>query len=129
MKNTTKLLHLKCHQNYIGIFLTSTAHSRLLYIINQNHFNKKSIYLSLKKSGCLGYKYYITLLKRMNNSILFYNEQIDVYIEQKNILLIDGIIIDYEVQPFHNKFKYYNKNIQHICGCGESFNIKNIQEK
>ncbi|QJC30954.1 iron-sulfur cluster assembly accessory protein [Enterobacteriaceae endosymbiont of Macroplea appendiculata] len=128
MKNTAKLLHLKCHQNYIGIFLTSTAYTRLLKI-NENNIDKKFIYLSLKKSGCLGHKYYITLFKKINNSILFFNKQIDIYIEQKNIFLIDGIIIDYEVQPFHNKFKYYNKNIQHVCGCGESFNIKNIQEK
>ncbi|QJC30537.1 iron-sulfur cluster assembly accessory protein [Enterobacteriaceae endosymbiont of Neohaemonia nigricornis] len=128
MHTNNTLVHLECNQNnYQGLFLTNNAKIALIKIINKT-LNKQNIILNIKKSGCLGYKYYIKLSHITDKYIMFKNNNIDLYIQKKNILFIDGTIIDYQIKEFSKKFIFYNKNIQNFCGCGESFNIKYSKE-
>ncbi|QJC34234.1 iron-sulfur cluster assembly accessory protein [Enterobacteriaceae endosymbiont of Donacia cinerea] len=118
-----KLIHLKCHKNnYKGLYLTKNAFLQINKIIQK--YNDKRIKLFLKKSGCFGFKYKILLVKiKFNNEILFRKENTSIIIDNKDIIFIDGTIIDFIKNKFNESFEFYNNKIKKFCGCKKSFNI------
>ncbi|QJC36639.1 iron-sulfur cluster assembly accessory protein [Enterobacteriaceae endosymbiont of Donacia simplex] len=118
-----KLLHLKCHtSNYKGLYITKNAFLQINKIIQK--YKNKGIKLFLKKSGCFGFKYKILLVKKkLDNEILFKKENIYIFVNNKDIIFIDGTIIDFIKNDFNQSFEFYNNKIKQFCGCKKSFNI------
>ncbi|WP_168821262.1 HesB/IscA family protein [Enterobacteriaceae endosymbiont of Donacia sparganii] len=116
------LIHLKCKQNnYKGLYITKNAFLQINKIIKK--YDKK-IKLFLKKSGCFGFKYKILLIKKiLDNEILFKKEKIYIFVNNKDIIFIDGTIIDFTKNNFLQSFQFYNNKIKQFCGCKKSFNI------
>ncbi|QJC37453.1 iron-sulfur cluster assembly accessory protein [Enterobacteriaceae endosymbiont of Donacia thalassina] len=117
------LIHFKCIKNiYKGLYLTKNAFLQINKIIKK--YNSKGITLFLKKSGCFGFKYKFLLVKEIpNNDILFKKKNIYIFINNKNIIFIDGTVIDFTKNNFSQSFEFYNKKIKQFCGCKKSFNI------
>ncbi|WP_168868132.1 HesB/IscA family protein [Enterobacteriaceae endosymbiont of Donacia vulgaris] len=119
----TKLLHLKSHKsNYKGLYVTKNAFLQINKIIQK--YNDKRIKLCLKKSGCFGFKYKIVLIKKIfNNEIIFKKKNIYIFVDNKDIIFIDGTVIDFIQNNFNQSFEFYNSKIKNFCGCKKSFNI------
>ncbi|QJC38264.1 iron-sulfur cluster assembly accessory protein [Enterobacteriaceae endosymbiont of Donacia marginata] len=117
------LVHFKCDIDfYEGLYITENAFLQINKIIKK--YNDKGIKLFLKKSGCFGFKYKIFLVKDIpSNEILFKKNNIYIFVNKKDIIFIDGTIIDFKKNNFSQSFEFYNKKIKQFCGCKKSFNI------
>ncbi|QJC33415.1 HesB/IscA family protein [Enterobacteriaceae endosymbiont of Donacia clavipes] len=119
------LIHFICKKkyNYKGLYLTKSAFLQINKIIKKNK-NYKGIKIFLKKSGCFGFKYKIKLIKEFfNNEIYFKKKNIFIYLNNKDLFFIDGTIIDFTKNNFHESFQFINNKIKKFCGCKKSFNI------
>ncbi|QJC37865.1 iron-sulfur cluster assembly accessory protein [Enterobacteriaceae endosymbiont of Donacia bicoloricornis] len=117
------LIHFKCDKNnYKGLYITKNAFLQIKRIIEK--YDNKGIKLFLKKSGCFGFKYKFFLVKNiLKNEILFKKKNIYIFINNKDIIFIDGTIIDFTKNNFSQSFEFYNKKIKQFCGCKKSFNF------
>ncbi|AAM67683.1 iron-sulfur cluster assembly accessory protein [Buchnera aphidicola] len=111
-----------------GIKITEQAIEQILFLINKNPKNK-GIRIGTKKSGCAGFRYTMELVKNNTiekenkNDIVFYYNNILVYISLKEAPFLNGIKIDFVKDSINEVFKYCNPRIKTFCGCGESFSI------
>ncbi|MFT5575090.1 MAG: iron-sulfur cluster assembly accessory protein [Bermanella sp.] len=98
----------------------------------QAHFRKQldgrdsgAIRLSVKESGCTGYKYVIDIVGQGES------EDVEIALENGVRLLVStqamgmvrGTQIDYAKEGLNRTLKFINPNVADECGCGESFSI------
>ncbi|CAL4318931.1 iron-sulfur cluster assembly accessory protein [Buchnera aphidicola] len=111
-----------------GISLTQTAYKKIKNLIKK-HQNIKGIQINIKKSGCAGFRYYLSLIYletqiNKKNFYIYQNQDAKIYIKNENMKLIDGTKIDFvESDGINMSFKFNNPQAKESCGCGESFNI------
>ena len=48
---------------------------------------------------------------------------IDVFVDPKSMVYIDGTEMDYVKKGLTEGFEFKNPNVQGECGCGESFTV------
>ncbi|QCI17532.1 iron-sulfur cluster assembly accessory protein [Buchnera aphidicola (Acyrthosiphon lactucae)] len=114
---------------YKNITITEDAMKQILFLINLNTDNI-GIRLSIKKSGCAGFRYTMNLVKssefkkeKNEKEISFFYKNILVYIFSKDIPFLEGVKIDFITSNINKIFKFYNAKLDKFCGCGESFSI------
>ncbi|QJC32204.1 iron-sulfur cluster assembly accessory protein [Enterobacteriaceae endosymbiont of Donacia versicolorea] len=120
-----KLIHFICDKkyNYKGLYVTKSAFLQINQIMKKNK-DHKGIKIFLKKSGCLGFKYKVILIKKLfNYEIYFKKKNIFIYLDNKDLCFLDGTIIDFIKNNFHESFQFTNNKIKQFCGCKKSFNI------
>lgn len=104
----------------------------------EQHFQRQleksgnlAIRLSLKESGCTGFKYVIDevaqdqiaehqqsdIAKQLANGV-------NLYIATANIGSLRGLRIDYVQQGLNKNLVMENPNVKDACGCGESFSFE-----
>ena len=84
-------------------------------------------HLSVKKTGCNGYMYVPGLLDAPTENDICIEDiaPFPVYIAAASVELVRGTVIDFEVKSFGmQQLTFDNPNAEGLCGCGESFNIK-----
>ncbi|MCW5197314.1 iron-sulfur cluster assembly accessory protein [Buchnera aphidicola] len=117
-----------------GITITDKAKKQIQYLIKKNK-HVQSIQINIKKSGCAGFRYYLSLIsdtkKIFTKKYYIYNKyNIIIQIPIKYMHIIDGTTIDFIKEDGINmKFKFNNPHVQQFCGCGESFNINTNNQK
>jgi iron-sulfur cluster assembly protein len=107
------------------IFLSPAAIERLLKVAQLTE-QAICMRLSLKKSGCSGYRYDFQALTAIptNDYQLPLNEHITLAIDREAYPLFKGLQVDYIKQGMQSKFSFENPNESGHCGCGESFSVK-----
>ncbi|ACL29942.1 iron-sulfur cluster assembly accessory protein [Buchnera aphidicola] len=127
-KNEVKTYLLK-KNTFQNISITKDAIEQILFLINVNSDNI-GIRLSIKKSGCAGFRYSMKLLKaselkkeKDEKEVSFFYQNILIYIYSKDIPFLEGIRIDFVKNNINKIFKFYNTKLEKFCGCGESFSI------
>ena len=55
--------------------------------------------------------------------VKFESRGINVFIDPKSLVYIDGTEMDYVKQGLNEGFEFKNPNAQAECGCGESFTV------
>ena len=86
------------------------------------------MYVSLKKSGCSGYKYYTKIVSKseVSNVIEISKKDIDIYIDILWSSVFNNITIILEESSLKQKqLIFKNPNIDNECGCRESFTVHN----
>ena len=96
------------------------------------HFRKQveshgvsAIRISLKESGCTGYKYVIDEVdapQKEDIEITLKNGT-NVYVDAQHLAGIRGTVIDYVKEGLNRNLVLNNPNVKNECGCGESFNF------
>ncbi|ANZ22355.1 hypothetical protein ATN01_00600 [Buchnera aphidicola (Diuraphis noxia)] len=112
-----------------GISITKNAIKQILFLI-ESHSDNKGIRLSIKKSGCAGFRYTMTLIKKSESKkeknkkeITFFYQNIFICVYSNEMSLLEGIEIDFVKNNINKIFKFTNPKIERFCGCGESFSI------
>ncbi len=86
---------------------------------------KSAIRLSLKESGCTGFKYVLEevnapgpddVIKRLPNGVT-------LYIDSHSVSPLRGLEIDFQQQGLNRSLVMNNPNVKDACGCGESFSF------
>ena len=112
-----------------NISITKDALKQILFLINLSSDNI-GVRISIKKSGCAGFRYTMKLVKSSDfnkekdkKEISFLYEGILIYMSSKDIPFLEGIKIDFVKNKINKIFKFYNAKLEKFCGCGESFAI------
>lgn len=106
------------------ITLTKTAAQQILFLINQNP-NNKGIRLSIKKSGCAGFRYFMKLVQnKKKEDIEFFQHGATIFISINLLKFLEGVKIDFINNGLNKVFNFHHPKIKNYCGCGESFEIQ-----
>ncbi|PKM12706.1 MAG: iron-sulfur cluster assembly protein IscA [Gammaproteobacteria bacterium HGW-Gammaproteobacteria-3] len=80
--------------------------------------------LGVKKSGCSGFAYSIDYADDITaTDKVFEQHGVKVITTAADLVVIDGIELDYCREGINEAFKFNNPNVTATCGCGESFAV------
>jgi iron-sulfur cluster assembly protein len=84
------------------------------------------ISVGVKTTGCSGLAYvleYIDTPHITRDWIKFESHGVTVWVNGKDLVFVDGTIIDWKRQGLNEGFDFINPKERDRCGCGESFRI------
>ena len=121
------------------LIVTNNARSKLNKIIKNS--NNNTFMLSAKSGGCGGFNYMFNMITDdkfkhilKKEPIFKNNNDVNIIIDPKSEFLLLGTKIDYinknlDKGVFEGKFVFIpDERVAHSCGCGNSFNYKEIIE-
>ena len=80
--------------------------------------------LGVRGGGCSGFSYVIEFAdKPATRDHVFDFDGLQVVVDPKSLVFLNGTTLDYEVQLMKHGFKFVNPNETAGCGCGESFGV------
>ena len=83
--------------------------------------------LSVKQTGCSGYMYVPEIVDhpKKETDIELHIDRLLIYLDAESLPLFTGTEIDYVKKGLGvYQLEYHNPNADSLCGCGESFNLK-----
>ena len=82
------------------------------------------IRLAVKTTGWSGLMYVLEPVDTpLEEDLKFETQGIEVFVDPKSLIYIDGTEMDYVKQGLNEGFEFKNPNVQAECGCGESFTV------
>jgi len=90
----------------------------------------EALVLAVTESGCNGYMYeldyvYPEATSAVANARSFrFDEDVRVEVAEDHWPLVRGTEIDFVVEGLNSALKFNNPNADAMCGCGESFSIR-----
>lgn len=116
-------------QNPIVILTdTAIAHVKKMLIKDPQAIGLR---VGIKKRGCSGYAYVLEIIKeqpKIAHQTLQQNE-VAIFIDNEAIPFIKHSRLDFINKGFgHEEWTFNNPNAESLCGCGESFNLKEQTE-
>ena len=107
----------------MGISLTENAAMHVTGYL-KSRGKGVGIRLAVKTTGCSGLMYVLEPVDEVQpEDIVFKSQGVDVYVDPKSIVYVDGTEMDYVKQGLNEGFEFRNPNVQGECGCGESFTV------
>jgi iron-sulfur cluster assembly protein len=80
--------------------------------------------LGVRGGGCSGASYVIEFADtRRTRDVVFNFDGLEVVVDPKSLVLLNGSTLDYEVKLMQRGFKFVNPQEKTGCGCGESFGV------
>lgn len=88
----------------------------------KKHQGKVAIRMSMKKSGCTGYRYVIDEVDEVEaeDVALTLSNGVALYIDPRYLTELQGLEIDYAQDGLNRNLVLNNPNVKDACGCGES---------
>src|SRR5262245_54071854 len=106
------------------ISLTERAAERVREIVAARD-NAQGIRLGIKKGGCAGMEYTVSLVTEPNaKDDHVEHDGAHVYVAPEASLYLLGTEMDFEVTSLRTGFTFRNPNQSSACGCGESVELK-----
>nr|UNJ16130.1 hypothetical protein [Galdieria sp.]WDA99628.1 Iron-sulfur cluster assembly accessory protein [Galdieria sulphuraria] len=106
------------------INITESALNHLNSIIKSNKEDKLYIRIGVKQGGCSGLSYFMNYEKQHNitdKDLVYDYDKFNLVCDNKSILYLYGISLDYSSSLIDGGFKFVNPNAKQTCGCGKSF--------
>jgi iron-sulfur cluster assembly protein len=106
------------------VTLTLRAAKQVQAIINKEGLDD-NLYLrvAVEGGGCSGLSYKLGLDYRTDDDKVFENHEVEVIVDPKHLMYLEGIEIDYPDGLDARGFTFDNPNSVEDCGCGTSFSI------
>lgn len=85
----------------------------------------KAVRVSVKPSGCTGFKYVLEMPEQASENDLHYqlDEQVELLIDRDSLAVLSGAQIDLVKEGINQQIRFNNPNVKDQCGCGESFSV------
>ena len=81
--------------------------------------------IGIKKVGCTGLAHTFELADEVRPyEHSFESHGARILVDPESLMVLDGSHIDFVTEGLTQRFKFDNPNVDHECGCGESFNVK-----
>jgi iron-sulfur cluster assembly protein len=108
----------------MSITLTEAAAKQI-----QKQLTKRGAGLGLrvgvKKVGCSGFAYTFDYADEVRaDDHTFEAHSAKVVVDDNSLSFIDGSRVDFVKEGLKQMFKFDNPNVDSMCGCGESFSLK-----
>lgn len=82
------------------------------------------IRLGIKTTGCNGFAYVLEFVDDTTDfDKIFEQEDFLVVINEKDLIHLEGVVVDYVKEGLNEGFEYQNPHEKSRCGCGESFQL------
>lgn len=109
----------------INLQITEPAIKELKRAMADSELKDHLVRVSVEAGGCSGFMYGLGFVEQSDVS----SEQdfvekfgdVDVVIDKKSLLFLDGTTIDWIEDLNQRGFKFNNPNATKSCGCGKSF--------
>jgi iron-sulfur cluster assembly protein len=113
----------KSTQEVIMITVTQAAADKIRAQI-KSRGKGIGIKIATKMSGCSGLSYVLEFVDE-HNQWLEENKSlgVSIFTDTKDILILDGLTVDYAKQGLNEGFEFINPNEKGRCGCGTSFTV------
>jgi iron-sulfur cluster assembly protein len=86
---------------------------------------ENKVKLGVKKMGCNGYAYFFEFTSRSNKSDHKISvDNLDFFIPSDSVEIIRGSQVDFTIEGLNQGVKFINPNASAVCGCGESFTVR-----
>ena len=110
------------------ITVTENAVKQLQRLLSghDSSIDHKGLRLSVTEGGCAGMKYHLELDSPDASDTVLKQEGTAIYIDPDSQRYLEGCIVDYEEGLSDTGFKIENPNASRNCGCGSSFEPKEI---
>jgi iron-sulfur cluster assembly protein len=111
------------------VTITQKAADEVRRIIADQHAQGTSekLYLRLRVvgGGCSGFQHKLDLDPAVNEKLdaTFQVNGIDVVIDKRSLLYLDGVTVDYHNDMNKRGFSISNPSAKSTCGCGSSFSM------
>jgi iron-sulfur cluster assembly protein len=107
------------------ITVSKTAADIINKKLLEKNYPNGFIRLGVRGGGCEGFNYQISFEETSTNEkdLIFISEGINILIDKKSILYLNGTHLDWENKLMYTGFKIINPLEQSKCGCGNSVNI------
>lgn len=104
--------------------LTERAAKQVVKIKEQQK-EHENLYLrvAVEGGGCSGLSYKLGLDHRTEEDVIFENFGVELIVDSKHLMYLEGIQIDYPDGLDARGFTFDNPNAADNCGCGTSFSI------
>ncbi len=107
----------------MGITLTDAAVKHVKSFLD-NRGKGVGLRLAVKTTGCSGMAYVLEFADEVGpEDKVFEQEGIQVIVDTKSLVYLDGTELDYAKEGLNEGFKFNNPNVKGECGCGESFTV------
>jgi iron-sulfur cluster assembly protein len=104
--------------------MTDGAAKRVREIV-ENSDSAQGIRVGIKKGGCAGMEYTISLVSEPNaKDDLIERDGARVWVEPAAVLYLLGTEMGFETTTLRSGFTFTNPNQTSACGCGESVELK-----
>ena len=81
--------------------------------------------VGVKKVGCSGFAYTYDYADALaSGDALFESHGTKVVVDAKSLDFLSGATLDFVKEGLKQAFKFDNPNVDAMCGCGESFSVK-----
>ena len=81
--------------------------------------------VGVKKVGCSGFAYTYDYADEIGtDDRTFESFGTTVVVDPKSLEFLDGSTLDFVKEGLKQAFKFDNPNVDAMCGCGESFSVK-----
>ena len=106
------------------VVLTARA-ARQVEKIRRDEGLDESLYLrvAVEGGGCAGLSYKLGFDHRNKEDHLFVSTGVEIVIDPKHVIYLDGIQVDYPDGLDARGFTFDNPNASESCGCGTSFAV------
>ncbi|MEQ3636820.1 iron-sulfur cluster assembly accessory protein [Alcanivorax sp.] len=109
----------------VTLHLTEAANQQALREIQRA--SAAGIRLDLDESGCSGFMYTLDFVESAKDGDkLFKIDGVNLYVPEKWLPMLNGLVIDYVTEGVNSLFKFRNPNATGECGCGESFTVDDV---
>jgi iron-sulfur cluster assembly accessory protein len=91
----------------------------------ERNADANAIRISMKESGCTGFKYVIDEVGsgEEGDLALDLKNGLILYIDASYAAALRGTVVDYQTQGLNQILVLENPNVKDACGCGESFSV------
>ena len=107
----------------MSISITPAANERMRHFLAATPA-AAGVRFGVKRTGCSGFAYVVDLAEAVGEGDRLVNvDGVPLIVNDKNLALVEGTVIDFQRQGLNASFVFHNPNATGECGCGESFTV------
>jgi iron-sulfur cluster assembly protein len=105
--------------------ITENASKQILRMLDKHGLAGGGLRVGLKAGGCSGYEYIFNWerIPHPDDNVFDGPNGARIFIDPRSFRLIDGTVLDYDINLISKGFVFNNPNAKSTCGCGTSFSI------
>jgi len=103
--------------------LTPPAQNEVRRLLEDDGNEGMGLRLGIKGGGCSGLSYVLDFTKSKEGDTTLSYDGFEIYLDQKSVIYLKGIILDYQSGLAGKGFVFNNPMANNTCGCGESFSL------